>query len=305
MPAIAPVTAPKSRKYYLRLVEFGLLALLLLLYLGYPVAYAYTASRPAPSSLGDYSPLKFGQAYEDIRLVAKDSVILSGWYIPSKNRAAVILLHGYGSSRLNMFVHAEVLARHGYGVLLFDARGSGISGGARRSYGWQDLDDIPVAVEFLQSRPDVDRQRIGIAGISTGAEVALGAAARDRNIRAVLADGAGFPVQADMPAPATFEDYYMKPLTPILFASLELFSGVRPPQPLSSIIQNIAPRPLLLISTSTGPEKRQAELYLSLAGSPKEHWNLPQSSHGHGIYTNRAEYEQRMIQFFEKSLLVQ
>jgi pimeloyl-ACP methyl ester carboxylesterase len=295
--------APRSRKYYLRLAEFGLVILLVLLYFGYPVVYAFNATRPSPSTTGAYSPLDFGQPYVDILLTAQDGMHLSGWYIPSKNKAAVILLHGYGSNRLNMFVHAEILARHGYGVLLYDARASGQSEGDRRSYGWQDLEDVIAAIEYLQTQPDVDPERIGIAGISTGAEVALGAAARYPGLAAVLADGAGFPVQADIPPPASLEDYYMKPLTPIMFALLELLSGVHAPRALTTIIQNISPRPILLVSTGTGLEKRQAEIYYQLAGSPKDHWNLPKSSHGHGIFTNRAEYEQRMIQFFENGLM--
>lgn len=299
MPAAA---RPKGRIYYLRLLIFGLVVLLILLVFGYPIGYAYMATRPAPSSMNGYSPADFGQDYAEVSLVARDGSRLSGWYIPSRNRAAVILLHGYGSSRLNMFVHAEILARHGFGVLLYDARGSGMSEGNRRSYGWQDLEDVPVALEYLQSRPDVDPQRIGIAGISTGAEVALGAAARLPELRAVLADGAGYPVEDDMPPPATLEDRLMRPLASIMFASLEMFSGVRPPQPLHGLIEEIAPRPLWFVSTGTGVEKDQAEWYLRLAGDPKAHWNLPDSSHGHAIYTHRAEYERRMIEFFEDAL---
>lgn len=202
-----PAVAPRPRKYYLRLVEFGLIILLVLLDFGYPVVYAFNATRPAPSSIGAYSPRDFGQNYEEILLAAPDGIHLSGRYIPSQNKAAVILLHGYGSNRLNMFVHAEIFARHGFGVLLYDARASGQSEGDRRSYGWKDLEDVSTAIEYLQTRPDVDPARIGIAGISTGVEVALGAAARYPDLAAVLADGAGFPVQADIPDPITLEDY--------------------------------------------------------------------------------------------------
>lgn len=291
------------RKRIVRAIEIGLLLLIVLLYFSYPLIYAYQASRPAPSGLGDYLPKQFGQPYEDVNLTTQDRAVLSGWYIPSRNRAAVILLHGYGSNRTNMFAHAEILSRHGFGVLLYDMRASGLSGGTVRSYGWQDLDDVSAAIDHLKSRPEIDPQRIGIAGISTGAEVALGATIRYSDLRAALADGAGFPVQADIPSATTLEDYLMKPITPLMFSALQFFSRVRPPQPVSQHIQEIAPRPLLVISAGTGLEKRQAEWYASLSGSPTTHWNLPDSQHGWGVYTHTQEYETRMVAFFEQALL--
>ena len=54
---------------------------------------------------------------------------LAGWYAPSRNGAAVVLLHGAGSTRSNVLDEAVVLAEHGYGVLMLDARGHGESAG--------------------------------------------------------------------------------------------------------------------------------------------------------------------------------
>ena len=39
--------------------------------------------------------------------------VIKGWYIPSQNQAAIILLHGYGGNRLGLLGHAEFLARRG------------------------------------------------------------------------------------------------------------------------------------------------------------------------------------------------
>ena len=52
------------------------------------------------------------------------------------------------------------------------------------------VDEIPVeaasrAIDFLIARPEVDPNRIGIVGVSKGAELALLAAARDARIRSV------------------------------------------------------------------------------------------------------------------------
>ena len=57
---------------------------------------------------------------------------LEGWYVPSKNRAAVIAFGGRkGTQR-----PTRMLVRHGYGVLLFDRRGEGDSDGDPNALGW-------------------------------------------------------------------------------------------------------------------------------------------------------------------------
>ena len=85
------------------------------------------SDRPSPPrtfrgpSVGTTTPGDRGLSYRDVELHTTDGVTLSGWYIPSANHAAVALLHGAGSTRSSVLDHAVVLARHGYGVLLFDA----------------------------------------------------------------------------------------------------------------------------------------------------------------------------------------
>ena len=46
------------------------------------------------------------------------------------------MLHGGGGDRTGAVSHAKLLARHGYGVLLYDARGRGRSEGTQNSFGW-------------------------------------------------------------------------------------------------------------------------------------------------------------------------
>ena len=110
-----------------RLPELAALAsvcLLLVWCLGQSVA-ATNVPRPA---LGSGTPADVGLTYRSVEFPATDGVMLSGWYVPSRNNAAVALLHGAGSTRSNVLDHAVVLARHGYGVLLYDARGHGERG---------------------------------------------------------------------------------------------------------------------------------------------------------------------------------
>ena len=91
------------------------------------------------------TPASAGLAYQDVTLTTADGVRLAGWYVPSSNGAAVVLRHGAGSTRSNVLPEAEVLARHGFGVLLVDARGHGQSDGRAMDFGWHGDADIDAA----------------------------------------------------------------------------------------------------------------------------------------------------------------
>ena len=52
-------------------------------------------------------------AYRDVTFRASDGLRLSGWYRPSRNGAAVVVVHGGSSDRRGSIAHARMLARHG------------------------------------------------------------------------------------------------------------------------------------------------------------------------------------------------
>lgn len=64
-------------------------------------------------------------------------------------------------------------------------------------FGWFGDAGISAAVTYLADRPDVDPSRIGVVGMSMGGEEAIGAAASDPRIRAVVAEGATGRTNAD------------------------------------------------------------------------------------------------------------
>ena len=131
-----------------------------------------------------------GLAVQNVTLTASDGVHLAAWYISSYNGAAVVLLHGAGSTRTSVLGQASVLARHAYGVLMVDARGHGQSGGDAQDNGWWGNNDTSSAVSWLEARPDVVGGKIAVVGMSMGGEEAIGAAGANPRIRAVVTDGA-------------------------------------------------------------------------------------------------------------------
>jgi pimeloyl-ACP methyl ester carboxylesterase len=74
-----------------------------------------------------------GAPKRPVTLTTANGLELRGWYMPSRNGAAVALMHGTGGNRLGVADHARLLARHGYGVLLCDFQGHGASDGRSTS----------------------------------------------------------------------------------------------------------------------------------------------------------------------------
>jgi hypothetical protein len=66
-----------------------------------------------------------------------------------------------------------------------------------------------------------------------------------------------------------------------------------------------APRSVFLIyaDPGLGGENTRQPTYYAAAGEPKAIWKVPGSKHTGGIDARPAEYEQRVIAFFDRALL--
>src|SRR3954447_15880563 len=72
-----------------------------------PAAYAvYLTHLPARKAVADAD---LGAPKQAVTLTGADGVHIRGWYVPSRNGAAVIALHGTGGSRASMVPHARML----------------------------------------------------------------------------------------------------------------------------------------------------------------------------------------------------
>jgi uncharacterized protein len=80
-----------------------------------------------------------------------------------------------------------------------------------------------------------------------------------------------------------------------------LFTGLGPPPPLKELIPRIAPRPLLIISAGhgMGGEVELSDGFYAAAGEPKQRWQIPEAGHTGGLAARPAEYETKVIAFFD------
>ena len=258
------------------------------------------------TDVGATTPADRGLTYRDVEFRTADGVRLSGWYVPSKAGAAVVLLHGAGSTRSGVLDHAVVLGRAGYGVLLFDARGHGDSGGRAMDFGWYGDADIAAAVSFLQAQPDVDDERIAAVGMSMGGEEAIGAAAGDPRIRAVVAEGAtnrGAGDRAWLSEEYGVRGVLQEGVERLTYGVADLLTAASPPVTLRDAVAASAPRPVLLIAAGAKPDEAKAGRHIQ-SGSPStvELWEVAGAGHTDGVRSDPAGWEQRVTSFLGGAL---
>jgi uncharacterized protein len=284
---------------YGRRVLLGAAGVVVALIVLLPIGLAYVTTHVGRAVV---PPNQLGVAYENVSFTTSDGLKLVGWYVPSKNGAAVIAFPG----RKGPQEKARMLARHGYGVLLYDRRGEGKSEGEPNSWGWGGTKDIKAGVAFLQRRPDVEPGRIGGIGLSVGGEMMLDAASDTQSLAAVVSEGAGarmFTEEMDQDLSGAEKATNAVPAW-LKQASLAVFSNQSPPTNLKDLVPKIAPRPMFLIAAPNAPTGEDLNRgYYRAAGRPKTLWEIPESGHVGGMEARPREYERRVIAFFDEALL--
>jgi dienelactone hydrolase len=281
-------------------------ALVLLVFVLYPMPNALYATNVPRPAVGAATPADRGLTYLDAEFVTWDGVTMSGWYVPSTNGAAVVLLHGASSTRSAVLDQAAVLARHGYGVLLYDARGHGRSSGQAMDFGWYGDLDIAAGLSYLESRPDVDPLRLGAVGMSMGGEQVVGAAATDTRIRAVVGEGVTGRGLADKGwLPRHWRGWIQRGIDGVLYGTADLLTDASPPVSMRDAVGQAAPRPVLLIAGGAvmGNAEEDAGRWIQ-AGSPDtvELWVVPDAGHTAALRTQPQEWEARVIGFLDGAL---
>ena len=270
----------------------------------WPAVYATHPPRPA---LGSTTPADLGLQYRDVTFPASDGVLLSGWYVPTRTGAAVVLLHGAGGTRTSVLAQAAVLARHGYGVLLYDARGHGRSAGRAMELGWYGDQDVSGAVSLLTRTREVDPARLAVMGLSMGGEQAIGAAAGDRRVACVVAEGATGRGADDLDWLSdqygwrgAFTETWRGWLT---YRLADLLTPAEPPVSLHHAVAQAAPRPVLLVTAGSVPDERRAAAWIR-AASPASvsSWDVPSAGHTGGLATAPNAWTRHVVGFLDRCL---
>ena len=273
---------------WLKLGGFGIGVLLIFAFGGISVIASQQADQLIYHPLDERSPLEESPAdydleYKDVPLTSSDGLDLAAWYIPSQNGAAVIAQHGYLSDRSGMLPEADMLVRHGYGVIMVDLRAHGNSDGDLITFGKKEVLDVEAAYEYLLTRPEVDPDRIGALGSSMGASIVLLHTAQNPEIKAVVADSAFSSMRDTVETSIAF----FTGLPPFPFAPMIVFFAERKTgfsiDDVAAVdhIGAISPRPVFLMQggTDTVISTDSGQRLYDAAGEPKELWFDPELGH--------------------------
>jgi pimeloyl-ACP methyl ester carboxylesterase len=282
-----------------RVLRWGVTVFFVLLiadFLLLPLGLAAYAAWPAGAEVG-----ALPNGFSTVELNAADGVRLVGWYAPSQNGAAIILVPGSGDSRASLRSHAEMLAENGFGVLALDPRGTGESEGQTNRLGWAGSRDVGGAVDFLAAQPEVEA--IGGWGLSMGGEVLLGALGDYPQLAAVVADGATARCYAEKYDLESAGNIFAKANTRIMNLFVGLFTGDDAPTPImESIGANETSRLLLIAAGDVQDEIDYNAMFAEAAEGRAAGWVVPDVGHTKGWDAHRAEYTQRVLEFFRAVL---
>jgi len=212
-----------------------------------------------------------------VTFAARDGVQVAGTlYLPDKQPApAVLLLHMLSRSQRDWDATAVMLAESGIAALAIDFRRNG---GPRPSTGESDSGDFSdlildaeAARAYLAARPEIIPGRIGVAGASLGANVAVLEAGNDSTVRSLA----------------------------VLSVSLD-YRGLK----MEQALKNYGSRPALLVASSEDPfALRSARQAVTMGDGPRELRVLSGAGHGTGMLARDPDLASTLVDWFLRTLL--
>jgi len=244
----------------------------------------------------------------DFTVRANDGVELRGWKVvpPSTNGDWVLLFHGVSDNRTGDLGHAEFLLRHGYSVVMMDSRAHGKSGGDMATYGWKERYDTVAITDALYTSEKV--RHLYAHGVSMGAAIALQSAAVEPRIAAVSAEDPFANLRevtydyAGLDVSPFLGKTLFRPASIFALRALEKAGGFDPDEVSPEKAVAHRPFPVLLICGTNDHRIpcRHAEAIYNAATGPKELWIVQGAGHASALGQAPAEYENRVVSFFEK-----
>jgi pimeloyl-ACP methyl ester carboxylesterase len=247
---------------------------------------------------------------QDFVVRAPDGIELRGWKVRPASPSGdwVLLFHGVSDNRTGVRGQAEFLLRHGYSLVMMDARAHGESGGTMATYGWKERYDTVAITDALISTEHV--RHLDALGVSMGAAIALQSAAAEPRIEAVAVED---PFANMREIGYDYAGFHFSPfLGKTLFRlavimgmrSIEKEGGFNPDDVSPEKAVASRPFPVLLICATLDHTIpcRHAELVYNAAIGPKTLWIVDGAQHASALGFAPAEYERRVIFFFESSV---
>lgn len=176
----------------------------------------------------------------------------------------------------------------------------------RPAAGRRDGADLSGAVTFLAAQRDVDPTRIAAVGLSMGGEEAIGAAASDRRLRAVVAEGATNRVAQDKD---WLSDVYewrgaiTEPVDRMVYGVADLLTAADQPIALRDAVVAAAPVPALLIAGGAMSDEIHAAEHIRAGSADSvQVWVAPEAGHVAALGAQPAEWRARVNAFLTAAI---
>jgi fermentation-respiration switch protein FrsA (DUF1100 family) len=245
-----------------------------------------------------------GLPHQEVTLTTADGLQISGWYIPGRRSQAIILVHGIHANRAFLIPQAHLLAQAGYPLLMIDLRGHGLSQGHELTYGYREALDVQAAVDYLLSRPEIEK--VGAFGHSLGGAAVVQAAARDERLQAIVVQSSYSSLSlATEEAYETFTVLPRWPFASLIISLSQLRLGMNLDQVNSATaLAAMPPRPVLIIhgAEDTLFRPHHAQMMFDSAPEPKSLFMVEGVGHNNPIFGHEAEYNSRLLNFFDEAL---
>jgi len=251
---------------------------------------------------------------EDVRLPSRDTGIsIAAWWLPAKatDAPAVIVVHGFTACRRDhaVLLPSGMLYRNGFSLLLVDLRNHGDSTieDGRHAGGTNEYRDVLGAWDWLRTEKGIGADRIGLLGISLGAATVLLAAGREPSVAAVWEDSSYADFESVIRAELRREGYpSVLAVGGILAARIISGDDLASYSPLDAV-RRLEGRPLFITHGEADTRlsvkyARDLEAAVRSDGGSVETWLIPDAEHTEAMITHTADYEQRLVDFFGRSL---
>lgn len=286
------------RKWFLR-CTLAILVVSLLVGLGISWRVASELVRPRPRTVGD-PPADFEA--ETVRIPSDSGSVLAGWYAPRPNaKGAVLLLHGFQGTRLQMLDRARLLAKEGYSVLLFDFQAHGESPGEHVTVGYEEQKDVRAALDYLRTRqPEMP---VAIVGLSMGGAAAI--LARPEGVDAMVLESV-YPSIAE--AIGNRVGRRLGRLGPVaswvLLTQVRIRLGISPDdlRPIDALGEVKCPVLVMAGAKDRATTIEETQRMFDCITAPKELVVFPEAGHANLHSTDAEKYRERLLGFLEKSL---
>ena len=249
---------------------------------------------------------RVGATRGDFDVRAPDGVLLRGWKVRprSPNGDWVLLFHGVSDNRVGMLGYAEFLLRHGYSVLMMDARAHGASEGSMATYGWKERQDTRTIIEafFSGETPHC----LFALGESMGGAIALQSAAIGPRIEGVVAESSFSDLReasydyAGLHLSSWLGKTLLRPLASAVVKAGEKEAGFKAEEVSPEKAVSARAFPILLICGTrdhTLPCRHSKRIYAAARG-PKQLWIVPGAAHASSLGAAPAEFERRVVAFY-------